>query len=75
MQLLNSSDPTLSKPQEYFIDAHGILFHKISDNDKAFEAFVVPQVVVPFILNQAHDSMGHNGTLRTYHYLKHIFYW
>ena len=75
IQLLNSSDPALSKPQEYFIDAHGILFCKISDNDKTFEAVVVPQVVVPFILNQAHDSMGHNGTLRTYHYLKCIFYW
>ena len=40
-----------------------------------FDALVVPIVLTSYILHHTHDSLGHNETLHTYHFVKCLYYW
>ena len=43
------------------------LFHKVVREDhKIFHVLVVPQTLVKYILHQAYDVLGDNGTAKTY---------
>ena len=40
------------------------------EDDQLFHMLVLPVVLSKYILLQAHDAVGHNGTARTYQCLK-----
>lgn len=65
----------LQPRKPYFIDDNGILCKQVYENDETFEVTVVPKVLTGYILHQAHDTLGHNGTLRLYHFVKRMYYW
>ena len=44
------------------------------EDEKLFHEQVVPIAFSKYILNQVHDALGHNGTARTYQYLKQLYY-
>ena len=54
----------------------GLLYkHSMDSNKKKFLALVIPKswkFTVPF---EAHDKLGHQGVKRTYHFIKHPYYW
>ena len=45
------------------------------DDDKTYEALVLPRALIAQVLKMAHDDLGHNGTHRTYMLLKKWYYW
>ena len=54
-----------TKQHPYYIDCNVILNRKIADVNKLFEVLVVPCVLTSHVLYQAHDILGHNGTLHS----------
>ena len=40
-----------------------------------YETIVLPRALMAQILKMAHDTLGHNGTHRTYTLLKRLYYW
>ena len=72
-QLLSSGKMAPQNP--YYLDENGILTKLLVDNNETFEVTVLPRVLIGYVLHQAHDAMGHNGTLRSYQYVKRLFYW
>ena len=38
----------------------------MKEDHKCFQALLVPQALIKYILHQAHDAVGHNGTARIY---------
>ena len=44
------------------------------EDDEIFKLLVVLLTLIKYILYQAHDVLGHNGTARTYWYLKGVCY-
>ena len=43
------------------------LLHKVvREDNKYFHVLVVPQALTRYVLHQAHNEFGHNGTTRTY---------
>ena len=53
-----------------------MLLHKfVREDDKMFHMLVVPENLSKSILHKAHNAIGHNGTARTYWYLKWIYCW
>ena len=46
----------------------------IDGNDK-YETIVIPRSLIPQVLHMVHNKLGHNGTHRTYIFLKRLYYW
>ena len=63
-----------SKYDNYFIDATGILHKKVIDFNSTFSAIVVPQILIKYLLHASHDSLGHIGATKLYHFLKWLYY-
>ena len=53
---------------------NGLLNEVLREDDKLFHGLVVPVTFSKYILHQAHDALDHNGTTRTYHSLKQLYY-
>ena len=60
---------------KYFISDNGHLHKDVREDDKLFHALVVTITFNKYILHQACDALGHNGTARSYHCLKWSYYW
>jgi transposase InsO family protein len=64
------------KEDKFFIDDANLLRRRTFDGGPdCFEALVVPKPLRAHILYYAHDTLGHNGTTRTYHFIKRFFFW
>ena len=51
---------------KYFINNKGLLHKYVKGDDKLFDVLVAPITLCKYILHQAHNALGHNGTVRTY---------
>ena len=56
--------------KNFFIDAMGILHKKVIDFNSRFSSVVIPQILIKYLLHASHDSLGHVGTAKLYHFLK-----
>ena len=63
-----------SKHDNYFIDATGILHEKVINFNSTFSAIVLPQIMIKYLLHVSHDSLGHDGAMKLYHFLKRLYY-
>ena len=63
-----------SKFEKYFQDAIGILHKKVVDFHSVFSAVVVPQILMKYLLHASHNSLGHVGAMKLYHFLKQLYY-
>ena len=52
-----------------------ILKRYVLEGNNTYEIIVVPKALTAQILRMAHDTLGHNGTHRTYTLLKRLYYW
>ena len=59
---------------DYFIDAIGILHKKVINSNCTFSAMVIPQILIKYLLHASHDSLGHVGAMKLYHFLKRLYY-
>ena len=47
----------------------------VTDGNDTYETIVIPRSLIPQVLHMAHDTLGHNGTHRTYVLIKRLYYW
>ena len=47
----------------------------VIDGNNTYETTVITRVITAQILWMVHDTLGHNGTHRTYTLLKRLYYW
>jgi hypothetical protein len=59
----------------YQLDERGVLIRFTRSGDQSFETVMLPKALVQVLLNLAHDAMGHNGTQRTYEFVKRLYFW
>ena len=45
------------------------------DMGKEHTAVVVPSVLIPTILKEMHDKLGHFGVQKTYSFIKKYYFW
>ena len=71
--LLNGKAP----PHEVdtFTHIKDLLYKHVMNSNKKFFALVIPKSWHFTVLVEAHDTLGHQGVNRTYHLLKHQYYW
>ncbi len=69
------TDGKLKPKEPYFLNENGILYKTQECNDNLFEVTMIPCVLTKYILHEAHDLLGHNGTQRLYQYLKRAYFW
>ena len=63
-----------SKYDNYFTDAISILYNKVVDFNSVFSAIVISQILIKYLLQASHDSLGHVGATELYHVLKCVYY-
>ena len=73
LSLLSSKAP--SHNFNTFMYIKGLLYKHVMNSDKKFFALVIPKSWHFTILVEAHDKLGHRGVNRTYHLIKHQYYW
>ena len=52
-----------------------LIYKHVMDSNQRFLAPVIPTYQCFMILVEAHDKLGHQGVNRTYHLVKHQYYW
>ena len=63
LKLIN--DKKISSGKHFISD--NVLLHKVvKEDDKLLHALVGPVVFSKYVLHQAHDALGHNGTATNY---------
>jgi transposase InsO family protein len=81
LDVLNQSKALAPEKQKtvdpaYFVDKHdGLLYYRKIINDEERELLVIPRALVPLVMQYAHNSLGHNGTVRMYNLLRQRFFW
>ena len=55
---------------KYFISDNWFLHKVVRGDDKLFHILMVSITHSKYVLQQVHDTFGHNGTARTYQFLK-----
>ena len=63
-----------SKNDNYFTDVMGILHQKVIDLTSTFSASVVPLILIKYLLHTSHNSLGHTGAMKLYHFIKCLYY-
>ena len=58
----------------YFTDSMGILHKKVIDFNSTFSSVVVPKLLIKYLLHTLHNSLGHVGAKKLYHFIKSIYY-
>ena len=58
---------------KYFIDAMGILHKKVIDFNSTFSSVVIPKIPIKYLLHASHDSLGHVGAKKLYHFIKRLY--
>ena len=46
-----------------------------SDEPNIFHAIMAPNTLQPYILYECHNTLGHNGSTRFYHFIRRHHYW
>ena len=59
----------------FLLDDREILYQKIRDENKYFQAVLVPEKLRKPILFELHDCFGHPGTNKLSNYMKKYYYW
>ena len=59
-----------SKHENHLWDAIGILHKKVINCNNILSFVVVPQILIKYLLHASHDSLGHVGSTKSYHFLK-----
>ena len=62
-------------PERYFVYDEKALHKILREHNKVFHTPGVPQAPSKYVLHWVHNALGHNGTARTYQYLKWVHYW
>ena len=63
-------------PPNIYLIEDGILRGKIVEpTGNEFKPIVIPKSLVDHILMTAHDHGGHNGLLRMYAAIRHLYFW
>ena len=52
-----------------------LLYHINQENGKEYKAVVVPKALVPIVLKEMHDRIGHFGISKTYSVIKRHYFW
>ena len=70
------SDPSSKFPgkDRYSYDKE-LFLHTNMDNVKEYKAVVVPKILIPTILKEMHDRLGHFGVSKTYSLIKRYYFW
>ena len=63
-----------SKNNYYFTCAIGILHKKFINFNSTFSGMAISQILIQYSLHTSHDSLGHVGATKLYHFLKRLFY-
>ena len=53
----------------------GLINKHVRDSNQRFLAIVIPKSWCFTVLIEAHNKLGHQGINRTYHLVKHQYYW
>ena len=72
--LLQNPAGKLPDKDRYFIK-NDLLCYKTFDMGKEHTAVVVPSVLIPTILKEMHDKLGHFGVQKTYSFIKKYYFW
>ena len=59
---------------KYFTDSMGILHKKVIDCNSTFSSIEVSKVLIKYLLHASHDSLGHVGATKLYHFIKRLYY-
>ena len=59
---------------KYFTDSMGILHKKVIDCNSTFSSIEVSKVLIKYLLHASHDSLGHVGATKLYHFIKILYY-
>ena len=51
-----------------------ILHKKVIYFNSTFSAVVIPQILIKYLLHASHDSLGHFGAMKLYHFNKRLYY-
>ena len=60
--------------KNYFTDAMGISHKKVIDFNRTFSSVVIPKILIKYLLHASHDSLGHIGATKLYHFFKRLYY-
>ena len=52
----------------------GILHKKVIDFNNTFSSVVIPKILIKYLMHASHDSLGHVGAIKLYHFLKRLYY-
>ena len=55
---------TLQQNDSYFTDTMGILNKKVIDFISIFSVVFIPQILIKYLLNASHNSLGHTGAMK-----------
>ena len=58
-----------------FTQVKGLLYKHIMDSGKQFLTLIIPKSWKYIVLVDAHDKLGHQSNLCTYHLIKRQYYW
>ena len=73
-QAMNDPSNKFPGKHRYSYDKE-LLVHTNLDNGKEYQAVVVPKVLIPTILKEMHDRLGHFGVSKTYSLIKRYYFW
>ena len=72
--LLKDPKSVLPDRHRYFYKDE-LLCYKTLDLGKEYDAVVVPKELIPTVLKEMHDRLGHFGIGKTYSMIKRYYYW
>ena len=58
-----------------YLDEDSIAYGKIKDGSNIFHIVVIPETLLPNILYESHNALGHTGPTRLYIFIKRYYYW
>ena len=71
----NSKAKHVSMKLAPFTHTKGLLYKHVMGLNQTFLALVIPKSWTFTVLVETHDKLGHQGVNRTYHLIKHQYYW
>ena len=60
--------------ENHFTDVMGILLKKVTDFNSTFLSVVIPKIIIKYLFQASHDSLGHVGATNLYHFPKRFHY-
>ena len=60
--------------KNYFKDALCNLNKKVIDFNSTYLSVVVPKILIKYLLHASHESLGHIGATKLYHFLERFYY-